>query len=281
MKRILIPIDFSPNARKALQFAAAIAERAKAVLIIVNVFDVVDTPFREKTELEKKHNVTAALALQEELALTKKELEETRHLDVVTQFYAGAVTSSIIRSVEDSKADMIVMGTLGNAAIKERLFGSVTAAVIAKADIPVLAVPLLSEWDIPRNILLAINHFDADPQFAKPVVEMASLFGANLIVATFTNERKAGAVDYLESTRGILAFTENLRHTFQKDKLYSVKLYGNQFEEALDGYFRENNTDILAMFTYKRSFISSLFNRSMTKKMSYQTDIPLLVIPVK
>jgi len=38
--------------------------------------------------------------------------------------------------------------------------------------------------------------------------------------------------------------------------------------------------DILAMLTHKRSFTSSIFNRSMTKQMSYHAKVPLLAIPV-
>jgi len=37
----------------------------------------------------------------------------------------------------------------------------------------------------------------------------------------------------------------------------------------------------LAMLTYKRSFFQELFRESFTKRMSYHTEIPLLVLHEK
>ena len=50
--------------------------------------------------------------------------------------------------------------------------------------------------------------------------------------------------------------------------------------ENLKSWIDKNDIDILVMLTHKRSVLESIFNRSMTKKMSYNTEIPLLAIPV-
>jgi len=280
MKKILVPTDFSPNAAKALNFAAQIAKAAHAEILLLNVFDVVDTPFRDKTALEIKYNLPMEQALQLELDEEKKEVEETMQLVINTLVYGGPVVPSIIQAATENNADMIIMGTLGDSAFKEKLLGSITAAVIGKATIPVLAVPLLSEWDIPKHVLIVVNHFEEQPAIAGPAFEIAALFNAKVTVAVFTDKDKAVAVDYVENARGVLAYEEKLKAVYKDTVLEPERLYGHKFQETLDEYIDENYVDILVMLTHKRSIAETIFNRSMTKKMSYHTNIPLLAVPV-
>ncbi len=280
MKKILVPTDFSPNANKALKYAAEIAKVAKAEMLIVNVCDAVNTPFTDKTIVEQKYNLPVEEATQKELLLLQKELKENYQLNVETQMYGGPVIPSVIQAAEENNADMIIMGTLGNAAFKEKLMGSVTAAIIGKTTIPVLAVPLLSEWEIPKHILLVSNHFDEEAENTKPAFDLAALFNAKVTVAVFTDKDKAVAVDYLENTRGILAYEEKLKAVYKETVLEPEKLDGHKFQETLDEYIDENYIDLLVMLTHKRSFTETIFHKSMTKKMSYHTNIPLLAIPV-
>ena len=51
------------------------------------------------------------------------------------------------------------------------------------------------------------------------------------------------------------------------------------YADGLQGWIDNNNIDILVMLTHRRTLIGTLFNSSMTKKMSYHTNIPLLAIP--
>ena len=172
------------------------------------------------------------------------------------------------------------MGTLGNAAIKEKLFGSITAKLISHLPVPILAIPLLYEWEIPKNILLAVNHFDEQPSTLLPIIELARLLGATLNVTIFTNEDTAGAVDYLQHKKDIDLFCRNMQHDFPELNIVPAPVYGHNFEDAITNYIAENPTEMLVMITHKRNFLESIFSRSMTRKMSYHTDIPLLSIPV-
>ncbi|HRP54789.1 universal stress protein [Agriterribacter sp.] len=58
-------------------------------------------------------------------------------------------------------------------------------------------------------------------------------------------------------------------------------LSGNDFENAIEQYINTNGIKLLAMVTYQRSFFERLFYPSISKKMSYHTKIPLLVIPAE
>lgn len=48
--------------------------------------------------------------------------------------------------------------------------------------------------------------------------------------------------------------------------------------EGIEHYLQNNSTDMLVVFTHKRLFYERLFNRSVTKELANEIDIPVLVL---
>ena len=280
MKKILVPTDFSANAGKALEFGIKIAKRASAELVLMNSCNMVDTLVREKTVLEKKYNTAQEEATDLELAALKEDIEINHRIKVSTVVYGGPVISSIIHAVEETKADLLVMGTLGNSGIKEKVVGSITSAVIGKINIPLLAVPLMSEWTEPDKILMAINDFEQEIDAARPVFELAGLFNSKVLATVYANENVDVVKDYVENEWGLSDYTDRLKAKYSYTIIEAQELYGKKFKKAVESYIHENGVDILAMFTHKRNFVEEIFRKSVTRKMSYSTNIPMLAIPV-
>ena len=279
MKNILVPTDFSLNANKALNFAVQIARQAKAEIILIHACDLIDTIFKDNQTTYKEHNQPISDNVNENLSLLKKSIEDTENLSVHIQLYKGKVTDAILQASEEHHADLIIMGTLGEAGLKEKIFGSITAGIIGKTNIPVMAVPLLSEWDTPKKILLMVNNSEEKPDMVKSVFELAELFNATVHVAIFTDVDSAEAIDYLKDKRGVNSYEEKLKIKYKNTDIKSVQLDGHRFQQTIEEYILEQCIDIVAMVTHQRTFLKSIFNRSMTKKMSYHTRIPLLAIP--
>lgn len=265
MKKILVPTDFSINANKALDFAVEIAKKAKAEIIIIHTCGAEEVSFEDEAN--------------QNLLLIKKSIEDAEELTVKVRLYRSTVVESILQASGEQGIGLIIMGTLGKSGIKEKIFGSITAAIIGKSDVPVLAVPLLSEWAVPGKILLAINDFDEDPAVTARVFELTSLFNASLQVAVFTDVDTAVAIDYLKNEREIRAYEEKSQELHKGIDLKAFHLDGHRFMETIEDFIDENKIDIVSMVAHKRSIIESLFNRSLTKKMSYNTRIPLLALP--
>ncbi|MCB0775145.1 MAG: universal stress protein, partial [Chitinophagaceae bacterium] len=144
MKQILVPTDFSPNAEKALDYAIQLAKFLRSEVFVLHS---VDPGLPESTIADSN----------EKMELLKKSIASKEMVQVKTEICEGATVNAIVDVSADEKPDLVVMGTLGNSAFKEKVFGSKTAAVIGKADVPVLAIPLLAEWKVPKKILVAIN----------------------------------------------------------------------------------------------------------------------------
>lgn len=266
MKKILVPTDFSENANKALNMAVQIAKPAKATIILVHALESADPVAEKNTAIEK-------------LNLLGKSITETEALTINTEVIADSAVNSVLDATARHKPDLVVMGTMGDTGFSEKIFGSRTAALIGKSPVPVLAVPLLSEWKAPKKILLAINKFDIPDKLLNPVIALASLYNSSIQVTIFTDTDDDYVEDYDLHEEKIANFRDELKEKFPDLEIHAVHLAGQHFRQSLQNWIDNNKIDILVMLTHRRTLIGSLFNSSMTKKMSYHTNIPLLAIP--
>ena len=139
MERILIPIDGSKNAERAVAHVIAMIGKGRAVDVhLVNV----RPPLREnvarfiaRSEIEGYHQEEGEKAL----AAAKQRLADagitpTGHIGV------GDPAGTIVAFAADTGADEIVMGTRGLGGLAGLLLGSVATEVIRLAKIPVTLV---------------------------------------------------------------------------------------------------------------------------------------------
>ena len=136
--KILIAVDSSEYSMKAAKKGLELAHQlgAKAALIFV-----VET---SKT----LGNVDAGVTHEQALIVLKKEAEQT--LDELAKMYngnemikfmpEGFPEEDILKTAENWKADLLVIGTHGRTGLKHLLMGSVAERVIRHSVIPVMVV---------------------------------------------------------------------------------------------------------------------------------------------
>lgn len=140
--RILVPVDGSKSANRAVAHAVALVEgRANAEIILVNVqnqqtLDISDisrvTSVGEDTERAIDRSKKA---LGEAIELCRKAQVK---FDTRTAF--GIVANMINKIARDVAADQIVIGTRGLSPMEGIILGSVSTKVIRLARVPVTLV---------------------------------------------------------------------------------------------------------------------------------------------
>ena len=149
MNKILVPVDFNPLATAALEYAALIAERTGATLVVVyaDTFE----PLAELTSV-------LAAAIEESRAKTAEELAEyvNEHvpetLALETEVRESLPVPAILAAIEEHRPDLVVMGTHGRGGLTRLLFGSVTEAVLRNAKVPVLTLNRVDATVPPRTV---------------------------------------------------------------------------------------------------------------------------------
>jgi nucleotide-binding universal stress UspA family protein len=139
-KNILVPTDFSPTSRRALEYAGLLAKQFDGSIRLLHV---VDDPVSAAAWTEGYALSVGALR---DRMVADAELELSRlawsiaDLGITSQVLLGPPALTIVESAAETHADLIVMGTHGRSGISHLLLGSVAERVIRLAPCPVLTV---------------------------------------------------------------------------------------------------------------------------------------------
>jgi universal stress protein A len=142
IKRILVPVDFSPNSLSALDYAVEFAKPFKAsvaVLFVVEPIAYAMPDFAGGAAV-----IGGLLDQQQRSARTQlRRLEERyakRRIALRALLQTGSAYQAIADTAKQTKADLIVMGTHGRTGLSHLLLGSVAERVVRAATCPVLTL---------------------------------------------------------------------------------------------------------------------------------------------
>jgi nucleotide-binding universal stress UspA family protein len=141
LKRILVPIDFSPCARQALQHAVAFAQQFDAKIVLVNVVEPMILPenlMLAVPELPEVGTNLVAAAQQRLDGLAQTELPAAHRLPCLVR--VGRPYNEIVGVASEEDIDLIVLSTHGYTGLKHVLLGSTAERVVRHAPCPVLTI---------------------------------------------------------------------------------------------------------------------------------------------
>ncbi len=138
VRRMLVPIDFSDCSLDALEYAVQVAKQLDAAITILYVMEPVayglDFTLSHPSELEAKRARLGDRLRDLTTAVTGCGLQADEVLR------GGLPADSILDYMRSRAVDLIVMGTHGRRGISHLVNGSVTEAVLRRAECPVLTV---------------------------------------------------------------------------------------------------------------------------------------------
>jgi len=140
-ERILYPTDFSDVSMKAVNYVKQLKDAGAREVTVLHVID-------ERTLLAP--DILSGIdfiALQDELRRIADEecnkiVEQLREGGLTARFIVknGVPFLEILRTAQEEKASLIVIGSHGKSNLEEMLLGSVSEKVIRKAVRPVLVI---------------------------------------------------------------------------------------------------------------------------------------------
>lgn len=142
-KHILIPVDGSETAMKAVAKAAALAKIFGSSVTALYVID--PYPFTgvgaDFAYGQAQYLSAATAEANAALDAAKAAISQAGVVDVNTMVGEGhAVHDGIQRAVASTGADLIVIGSHGRRGLEKLVLGSVTQKVLSVAHVPVLVV---------------------------------------------------------------------------------------------------------------------------------------------
>jgi nucleotide-binding universal stress UspA family protein len=141
IRKILVPVDFSEDSRRALDEAIGLAKVFGAGIHLLHCYPLdlsgaaraygVTTP---ESYVEKLHDAAV------ELLSSWRSKVRAEKIDAEQTVSAHPPVSAIAALADEIGADLIVMGTRGRSGMKHLLLGSVAERTIRTARCPVLTV---------------------------------------------------------------------------------------------------------------------------------------------
>ena len=274
MKNILVPSDFSDNARHALNYAVNVADECGSKLHLLNVSHVVSrtTDMLNSAMMVRRMVEQAEREFQELKADLEKEMakngKHVQSIECVTM--EGDIVETIISAANEVEADLIIMGTQGASGLREVVMGSNTANVIREARCPVLSVPEEAKYTPIQNVTFATDLLDDDSEILKQLVAFAKHFEAQIQLLTVWDEHMKKDLKDLDELQDRLvrniSYPNISFHIVREDDIL----------EGINDFTEAHNTDVIALLTRRRNFFERILSPSLTRKFSMHSHLPVL-----
>jgi nucleotide-binding universal stress UspA family protein len=142
IKKILVPLDGSKFAEKALPYAEALAQKFGAELILIRILLplAIGSDLGETTLFSPQAFQESETEAKVYLKRVQSELSELRLAPHIQVLEGSSVAEMILRPVCDQEVDVIVMSTHGYSGNRRWVYGSVANKVLQQAPCPVFLV---------------------------------------------------------------------------------------------------------------------------------------------
>lgn len=273
MNLILAPTDFSKASRSAINYAAEIAKRAKAKLVLLHVYQPVIIPSETPVVLPLSEEIEREGLRKLRRIRYQLLTKHGRRFNVELSCQEGPVATTIQDYAQEQNVNLIVLGTHGAGYLEENLIGSVTSDLIARAKTPVLSVPANSKFKSIKKILLATDYQAlSSPEMLDPIKEVSDMFNSHIYVLNvIAKENDLPSVSQAVEGVKLENILQAQNHSFHTEVNPDVVKGINHFVE-------DRQMDMLVMVPRQHNFLKTLFNKRVTKHMAFHTKAPLLTI---
>jgi nucleotide-binding universal stress UspA family protein len=268
MKTILVPTDFSDTAYNAATYAIALGNSLGTTRIVLyHAYELI-VPVPDVPTMIPMVNPDDLRAASLE-GLEKMKTELTPLIQEGTTLLIRADNTLLAATIEEvcknEEVDLIVMGITGGSKLEEVLVGSNTSY-------PVLIVPGSAKYKPIEKIVFAADlRKVAETTPVEPLKKLLHIFNAELHVINIDHESRHFSTDTPFET----LMLDTLLEDFHPE--YHFIDNPNVVAGIVD-FAEENKADLILTIPKKHGLFESIFKRSRTSKLAYQTHIPLLTL---
>jgi nucleotide-binding universal stress UspA family protein len=258
MINVIIPIDFSETSFNAAHYGAKMyANRADVNIILYHFYTS-----GEDVEVAKNY-----------LEGLQKELVDIAHtMETITESGNNFI-ESLTAFAHVKSAYMIVMGLTGKSALAQRFSGSNTLKMAEQNICPVLIVPADAAYEGVENVLIASEmKYVEDTPVLLAVKRVLTDFKPNVHVVNVDDSH------YISLTNGFKAERDEMEKLLAdfNPEFYFMRLY--DFHESINLFVHDKDINMIIMGPKHHSFFERLFKTQHTKKMIYQSKVPVLAV---
>jgi nucleotide-binding universal stress UspA family protein len=274
MKKILVPCDFSDAAVEAFKFAIGIAEKSNGV---VHLLHVVELPVLYDSaavlSFEQAYMSDRKKEVEKSFAKLKEKYAKDLPIKVKSHVEYGGTVQVIRRMIQETNADLVVLGTHGAKGLKEFTVGSNTEKIVRSSPVPVISMKKGMK-SIKHIVLPTPPDFDLE-ELTMEVKELQSFFGATLHVLYVNTPVRFRTDSQIKQAMKDFAKRFMLKN-------YTLNIFNDLTEEdGIKNFSKEVKADIIAMRTHGRRGIAHLASGSIAEDVVNHIDCAIWTYVVK
>lgn len=274
MKKILFPTDFSEVSKNAFIYALKLAESINAEIVTMHVYQLPQANYVNVSEyLHEIYDVTELSNFEnykDEVPILRK-IAEANHLDHIKMSHVlilGSLVPEIKKITENEAFDFVVMGTKGATGIKATFFGTIATKVMNDVKALILAVPEHCKYHPIEKILFITQYKSEDTGSFVRVLSLSNFFQAHIDCLRVEAKQQETKKDSREEWGKLIDQHDVVFHSIKGDDVEGVIL----------NFIDLNKINLIAMHVYHKNFLEKLFEISLSKKLAFHINVPILAI---
>jgi nucleotide-binding universal stress UspA family protein len=185
----------------------------------------------------------------------------------------GFAGDLIVSKAQELNCDLIIMGTKGATGLSQFFIGSVTATVIRKSDVSVLAIPENFTFEKLDKIVFATDYEGiSNKKTLQPLFELARMFDAKVMMF-HAIEAKEPIAAYIEELQ-VWKAEKNFHHIRHTNSIASCE----NIPDGILDFAGENEADLIAIIPHTYNFFENLLHKSVSKQIAFESKTPILAL---
>lgn len=254
--RYLVPCDFTPITRTALDHALMFAKPTNAQIELLHIID----KEADRIEAEQKF---------EEL-LNSVSSDERK--SIITKIVIGDIFEDIGKEAEEGNANLLIMGTHGAKGL-QKLFGSHAIKVITSSNTPFIVTQSKGPEEDIKRIAFPVNLARESVQILRFAKDLAKRFDAqiDLLGDYESDEWLAKKINI-----NVKIVQNELKREGIKHNVHILKSKGSYYNEVID-YCAKYRADMIAITHFSDSIFPQ-FDKFTQEIITNKLEIPVLIV---
>jgi nucleotide-binding universal stress UspA family protein len=276
MKKILVPTDFSENAKSAFEYALKLADKIKANVEVVHVYHPSAQPiegFMVYSDNEIPEYLQARMHKFIESCFDKSIEDILLGERISYRLEFGFATHKIVEFSKTGEYEMVVMGATGTTGILEKVFGKISYYVAQQAGCPVILIPAGVQFEPIKEIIYASEYESANEEILDELQKIAKFFDAkiHLVHVYDEDEKQPEGEGYFLLEKSFHLKAPALKFTMDAVTSDSVA-------HGLEKFAEEKAMDLMVIVQPKRNFWQRLIHKSRTNEIVMNPQLPIMVM---
>lgn len=281
MKKILFTTAYTNHSKEAFRYAQQLAYHFGASITVVHVYPSLSPIFisnGELTEYEDSYpsEASADHQWQEQVLHLQAFVEELtleQFQDIEIDYIAtdGDVVEQLLEIQQTNQFDLVIMGMRRHNRLG-RLFGNTTYAMIDQVDCPLLLIPPDTHFMGIEKMIYATAFELGEVRSIDWLLDWCLAFDSRLHILHITSKEEHG-----NAMRNMVTMMEH----FQKEneaEIINFQILDGKVADLVKTYTSKQHADLLTVHHRKRGFWQRLKEASLTKQLSEDLKVPLLVL---